>query len=77
MNRIIVRFKEFQSYDIQSDAEVVRFLATTSSGTFWCDVGLEGPRSLRNDRQAFKEQVVELIQAGARPQYVALDSAEH
>ena len=70
---IIVRFTEHQAYDITHDAEVCRFMATTSSGSYWADVFVEGPRSLRADREEFKSTVVELIQAGSPPQYIELN----
>ena len=74
---VIVRFVETQGYDINLDADVVRFMAMTSSGSYWSDVVLEGPRSLRADRNAFKETVVELIQAGQPPCEIALDGEAH
>lgn len=74
--RVIVRFSEQRNYDINYDADVVRFMATTSSGSFWADVMLEGERGLRKDREAFKNTVVELIQAGAAPGYIELDAGE-
>lgn len=74
--RIIVRFSEQQSYDINRDCEVIRFMAMTSSGSFWADVSLEGPRMLRKDRASFKETVVELIQAGQPPCEILLDQEE-
>ncbi len=74
---VIVRFSETQGYDINLDAEVVRFMAITSSGSYWSDVVLEGPRSLRSDRNAFKETVVELIQASQPPCEIALDGETH
>lgn len=75
--RVIVRFSECEGYDINRDAMTCRFMATTAHGSFWTEVEVEGPRGLRNDRQAFKDQVVELIRAGADPQYVALEAMEH
>lgn len=74
--RLIVRFSETQGYDINHDEDVVRFMAMTSSGSFWADVFVEGPRGLREDRERFKQQVVELIQAGATPCYVELHPEE-
>lgn len=73
---ITVRFTEQQSYDINRDCEVVRFMATMSSGSFWADTPLEGPRMLRQDRNKFKETVVELIQAGQPPCEIVLDQEE-
>ena len=73
---VIVRFTETQAYDAFVDAEDVRFMATTSSGSYWSDVVLEGPRSLRRDRQEFKDTVVDLITAGQPPCFVELDGDE-
>ena len=75
--RLIVRFTEHQSYDINLDCDVVRFMAMTSSGSYWADVALEGPRLLRKDREAFKETVVDLIQAGQPPCEIQLNEEEH
>ena len=67
MNKLIVRFQESQAYDVQEDAEVVQFMATTNKGSYWARVFLEGPRALRRDRERFKELVVGYIEAGANP----------
>jgi len=75
--RIAVRFLETQWYDINVDEEVVRFMATTTSGSFWAEVSVEGPRSLRKDREEFKVTVVDLIRAGQPPCYVELHGEEH
>lgn len=71
-----MRFSEQQSYDINRDCEVVRFMAMTSSGSFWSDVLAEGAGSLRRARNEFRETVVELIQAGQSPCEIRLDQEE-
>lgn len=73
---VIVRFAEMQNYDINIDAEVVRFMAMTSSGSFWSDVLAEGAGSLRRARNEFRETVVELIQAGQPPCEIQLDQED-
>jgi len=73
---ITVRFLESQYYDINIDAEVVRFTATMSSGSYWTEIPAEGPRGLRRDRQEFKDTVVELIRAGQPPCYVEMSGDE-
>ena len=74
--QLIVRFNEHQYYDVNVDCEVVRFMATTSSGSFWSEIELEGPRSLRRDRDEFKQSVIELMQAGQPPCFVELSGEE-
>ena len=74
---ITVRFQESQSYDINSDSDVVRFLATTDLGSYWTDVPVEGPRGLRKDREKFKTLAVEYIRAGSLPCYIDLEEDEH
>lgn len=72
MKPITVRFQEEQHYDIQQDCEVVRFMATTNQGSYWTEIPLEGPRSLRRDRERFKELAVQHIQAGSLPAYIEI-----
>ena len=64
---ITVRFLETQSYDISKDCEVVRLMATTSLGTYYADVELESPKTLREMRKSFKEAAIEMIQSGQQP----------
>lgn len=72
MSKVNVRFSETERYDPLKDAEVVRFMATTEKGSYHAEVSIEGPRGLRRDRQAFKDRVVQYIQAGANPCEVSL-----
>jgi hypothetical protein len=72
MARVLIRFLETERYDIRRDCPVIRFMAMGEKGTFHCEVEIEGPRSLRRDRQAFKEKVSEYIRAGAAPCEVQL-----
>ena len=72
MARVVVRYSEFERYDIQRDAEVVRFMATTDGGSYWAEVPSANYAAVRRDRAAFKERVTEFIQAGVYPKEVAL-----
>lgn len=67
-----IRFSETERYDPLKDREVVRFMATTEKGSYYTEVPLDGPRSHRRDRQAFKDKVVEYIRAGANPCEVSM-----
>lgn len=64
---VIVRFTERQSYDINWDCQVVRFMATTPAGSYYADVLDEGARSVRELRQRFKDRAVNCIQEGLDP----------
>jgi hypothetical protein len=64
---ITVRFQESGRYDINNDCDVIRFMATTTYGSYWAEVQVEGPRALRRDREKFKSLVVDYIQAGSLP----------
>ena len=61
---LTVRFSETQGYDINLDCEVVRFIATTGTGSFFADCVIESAKSIREDRSLFKDRVVECMQKG-------------
>lgn len=69
---ITVRFMESERYDPMVDAEVVRFLAITNRGTFHAEVPVVAPASLRTRRMAFKNHVLEALDAGEVPCEVML-----
>lgn len=60
-----VRLSEWDWYDINSDTEKVRFLATTGFGTYHAEVSCETSR--RQMREKFKEKVVECIERNIAP----------
>ncbi len=74
--KITARFQEEQHYDINLDCEVVRFMVTTSMGSYWTETPLEGPRALRRDRERFKELAVQCIQNGLLPTHLELPPME-
>lgn len=76
MKPITVRFQEEQHYDINQDCEVVRFMATTSLGSYWTEIPVEGSQSLRRDRVRFKELAVQCIQGGLIPSHIELPAME-
>ena len=70
---ITVRFQESQRYDINTDSDMTRFMATTSIGSYWSEVPSEGPISLRLNREKFKQMAVEYIRAGSLPCEIRLE----
>ena len=71
---MIVRFTEFERYDINRDCDVVRFMATTPKGSFYAEVPILGPKSYRTLKERFKEQAIEYIQSGYDPGEVEIES---
>jgi hypothetical protein len=69
---VTLRFLETERYDPLKDAQVMCFMAMGDRGTYHTEVPIEGARSLRRDRQAFKDKVVECIRAGTNPCEVQL-----
>lgn len=70
---LIARFVETQSYDINVDCEVVRFMAVTPKGSFHSEIQAEGPGHVRRKRQIFKDRAADYMVAGADPCWIDLD----
>ena len=56
-----IRFTDFEHYDPSLDAEMVKLMATTPIGTYSCDVRNEPGAKMREQREAFKEYVLNSI----------------
>jgi hypothetical protein len=69
---LTVRFSEIESYDINQDADVILYMATTSNGSFFA----YGPsdREQVKRRKQFKEKVIELMQEGLNPGEIEFDA---
>ena len=70
---LTVRFTEIQGYDINLDTDVIRFMATTGTGTFFADRKVESAKTVREARSKFKELVLEYMQEGYNAGEVDLD----
>ena len=62
---LTVRFSESESYDINQDAEVVMYMATTGIGTFFATGPVDKDQVKR--RKLFKEKVLELMESNELP----------
>ena len=71
---LTVRFSETQGYDINLDCEVIRFYATTGTGSFFADRIIDSAKTVRESRNRFKEKVVEYMQEGYNAGEIDLDS---
>ena len=68
---LTVRFSEVESYDINTDSEVVLYMATTSTGSFFAYGPVDKDQVKR--RKQFKEKVIELMQANELPGEIAFE----
>jgi len=60
-----VRFSESERYDINLDCEVVCFVATTSTGSYFSEIPVDSEQSKK--RKQFKDKVIELMENGHEP----------
>lgn len=69
---LVVNFCEHQRYDIQQDAEVVRFMAITDRGTFHLETPCPRGKDRRERRKEFQDYVLNAMQQGLSPHEVSL-----
>ena len=69
---IFVRFLQNDRFDPIKGCEVVRFIAMTEKGSYHTEIPSDGPKSVRVNRAAFKEKVVECIRNSIPPGEVSL-----
>ena len=68
MASYVVRFSEFDFYNINEDEDWVRFMATMDKGSYFAEVPRGTSRVFRENRAKFKEAVIEAIKDGLDPQ---------
>jgi hypothetical protein len=73
--RITVRFDEWERYDPMTDTERVRFMAVTNFGTYHAEVEIGGAKSVRFQRERFRDRALECMSLGMLPGEV--DIGEH
>lgn len=56
-----IRFSDYEYYDPMTDRETLRLMATTPVGTYSADVANRPGKHLREQREAFKEYVLNSI----------------
>jgi hypothetical protein len=74
---MIVRFSEFEYYNINQDEEWVRFLATMDKGSYWAEVPRGTAGEYRKNKDIFKARVVDCIASCINPCEVDLDPTVH
>lgn len=71
---MIVRFHEFEYYDINHDEDWVRFTATVSKGSYYAEAPRGTFKDFRQNRDKFKAIVVDYIDQEVDPCEVQLNS---
>ena len=74
MDAVTVRFSEYEYYDICVDRDVLRFMATTGLGTYSDEIVIESARQVREQKQAFRDRVTDLMQRGIAPHEVEYET---
>lgn len=67
----VIRFQEFEYYNINEDEDWVRFTATMTKGSYYAEVPLGSARVFRENRDKFKAKVIDLLSSA-----VAVDPCE-
>lgn len=67
MSPVVLRFSEYERYDIFLDENVVVYMATGNQGTWFSEMPDNGWKSRRENRQKFREVVVFMYRNGEAP----------
>ena len=74
---MIVRFSEYEYYNINQDEDWVRFMATTSKGTYFTEVPRESSRIYRENKDKFKQKVMDYLTSNLDPCELNLEETLH
>ena len=72
MTPITLRYAETERYDIQQDADVIRFMAISNKGTWHMEKACPNPGEIRSTRNLFREFVENAAAKGQAPCEVSL-----
>lgn len=73
MDAMTLRFEDWYRYDPVTDRQVVRLLGITGKGTYTSEFGTRDSAFLRNQRQRFKDYVLECMAQGIEPHEIEMD----
>lgn len=73
MQPLIVRFQEYQEYNIGVDEQYVRFTGVTNRGSYHAYVPVGRASMLRDNRKRFREKVIAFMQEGQEPCEVEME----
>ena len=72
---MVIRFSEYEYYNINHDEDWVRFMATVDKGSYYCEVPRVSSQVFRENRQKFKEAVIECLENSIDPCEVTIEDA--
>jgi hypothetical protein len=74
---IVVRFHEFEYYDINHDEDWVRFTATMDKGSYFAEVPRGTFKDFRENRDKFKAKVIDYLASQVDPCEIRLEDTVH
>jgi hypothetical protein len=63
----VIRFQEFEYYNINLDEDWVRFTATMDKGSYYAEVPRVSARVFRENRDKFKAKVIDFLASSVDP----------
>jgi hypothetical protein len=73
----VIRFQEFEYYNINEDEDWVRLTATMTKGSYWAEVPRGTFKDFRENRDKFKAKVIDLLSSAVDPCEVSLEETIH
>lgn len=74
---LVIRFQEFEYYNINHDEDWVRFTATMDKGSYYAEVPWVSARVFRENRDKFKAKVIDYLSFQIDPCEVNLEETVH
>lgn len=71
---MIVRFSEYEYYNINHDEDWVRFMGTTDKGSFFSEAPRGTFSHYREQKQEFKDKVYEAMNTNTDPMEIELEA---
>ena len=73
----IVRFSEFEYYNVKEDEDWVRFMATMDKGSYYAEIPRGTASEVRKNRDIFKAKVIDCLVSCINPCEVSLEETIH
>jgi len=74
---IVIRFQEFEYYNINEDEDWVRFTATMNKGSYYAEAPRVSARVFRENRDKFKAKVIDYLASQVDPCEITLEETVH
>ena len=74
---VVIRFQEFEYYNINEDEDWVRFTATLDKGSYYAEVPRVSARVFRENKDKFKAKVIDYLASQVDPCEISLEDTIH